>query len=260
MNRKYRKCIIAANWKMNKTPTEAKEFAKQFKLIAPKGRWCDIIVCAPAITIPAAVRAFKETRVTVGGQNVYWKQSGAYTGEISTDMLVDAGAECVIIGHSERRSVEETDYSVNLKTAAAIKAGLTPIICVGESLQQRDLGVAFDIISTQVKMAVAGLTKPQMRKVIFAYEPLWAIGTGVNATPEQAEEICEHIRATIRKAFDARVARAISILYGGSMNPSNAAELLAMPDVDGGLIGGAALDPEKFVNIIKAANQPSAKE
>ena len=257
MNRKYRKVVIAGNWKMNKTPTQAREFARDFKRLAPKGRWCEIVLCPPAVTIPAAVRAFKDTRVAIGAQNVFWKPNGAYTGEISTDMLTDAGAEYVIIGHSERRSIEETDISVHLKTAAALKAGLTPIICVGESQQQRELGTAFEIIATQVKTAISTLAKPQVRKVIIAYEPLWAIGTGVNAQPEQAQEICEHIRAIIRKTFDARVARAVPILYGGSMNPANAADLLAQPDVDGGLIGGASLNAEDFIEIIKAANQPA---
>ena len=257
MNRKYRKVVIAGNWKMNKTPTQAREFARDFKRLAPKGRWCEIVLCPPAVTIPAAVRAFKDTRVAIGAQNVFWKPAGAYTGEISTDMLTDAGAEYVIIGHSERRSIEETDFSVHLKTAAALKAGLTPIICVGESQQQRELGTAFEIIATQVKTAISTLAKTQVRKIIIAYEPLWAIGTGVNAQPEQAQEICEHIRAIIRKTFDARVARAVPILYGGSMNPSNAADLLARPDVDGGLIGGASLNAEDFIEIIKAANQPA---
>ena len=259
MNRKYRKVVIAGNWKMNKTPTQAREFAREYKRLAPRGRWCEIVICPPAVTIPAAVRAFKDTRVSVGAQNVFWKPDGAYTGEISTDMLVDAGATHVIIGHSERRNIEETDYSVNLKTAAALKAGLTPIICVGESLQQRQLGTTYEIIATQVKTAVANLTKPQVRKLIIAYEPLWAIGTGMTATPEQAQEICEHIRTVLRQTFDARVARAVPILYGGSMNAGNAYDLLAQPDIDGGLIGGASLTADTFIEIIKAANQPTPK-
>ena len=258
MNRKYRKTIIAGNWKMNKTPTETKEFMTEFKAILPKGRWCDVALCVPAVCIPAAVRAMRETRVGIGAENCNANASGAYTGEIAANMLVDAGCKYVIIGHSERRAMGETDADVNAKVQAALKAELMPIVCVGESLEQRELGITEDWISMQIKCALAGVPEEKIRKIVVAYEPIWAIGTGKTATPEQAEEVCEHIRTVIRKLYGAKIARAISILYGGSMNEKNAFELLAQPDIDGGLIGGASLVPEKFVKIIEAANQPTA--
>jgi len=257
MNRKYRKTIIAANWKMNKTPTQTKEFMVEFKSIMPKGRWCDVAICVPAVCIPAAVRAMRETRVGIGAENCNANASGAYTGEIATNMLVDAGCKYVIIGHSERRAMGETDAEVNAKVHAALKDELMPILCVGESLEQRELGITEDWIALQMKSALAGITEEKIRKVVVAYEPIWAIGTGKTASPEQAEEVCEHIRTVIRKLYGAKIARAISVLYGGSMNEDNAYELLSQPDIDGGLIGGAALVPAKLVKIIEAANQPT---
>ena len=256
MNRRYRKTIIAGNWKMNKTPSETKAFAEQFKAILPKTKWCDIVVCAPTVDLSAAVRAFKDSRIAVGAENVYFEKSGAYTGEISADMLADLGVRYVIVGHSERRALfGETDEIVNKKVLAALEAGLNPIICVGESLAQREMGVTMELIALQVKSALAGVSAEQMRRCVIAYEPIWAIGTGKTATAEQAGEVCSNIRATIRALYGARVARSVTIQYGGSMNPKNAAELLAQPDIDGGLIGGAALKPEQFVDIINAANQ-----
>ena len=256
MNRRYRKTIIAGNWKMNKTPSETKAFAEQFKAILPKTKWCDIVVCAPTVDLSAAVRAFKDSRIAVGAENVYFEKSGAYTGEISADMLADLGVRYVIVGHSERRALfGETDEIVNKKVLAALEAGLNPIICVGESLAQREMGVTMELIALQVKSALAGVSAEQMRRCVIAYEPIWAIGTGKTATAQQAGEVCTHIRATIRGLYGARVARSVTIQYGGSMNPKNAQELLAQPDVDGGLIGGAALKPEQFVEIIHAANQ-----
>lgn len=257
MNRRYRKTIIAGNWKMNKTPSETKAFAEQFKAILPKTKWCDIVVCAPTVDLSAAVRAFKDSRIAVGAENVYFEKSGAYTGEISADMLADLGVRYVIVGHSERRALfGETDEIVNKKVLAALEAGLNPIICVGESLAQREMGVTMELIALQVKSALAGVSAEQMRRCVIAYEPIWAIGTGETATPEQAEEVCQHIRTIIRKRFGSKNARAMTILYGGSMNEKNAFELLAQPDIDGGLIGGASLVPEKFVRIIEDANQP----
>ena len=256
MNRRYRKTIIAGNWKMNKTPSETKAFAEQFKAILPKTKWCDIVVCVPAADLSAAVRAFKDSRIAVGAQNVYFEKSGAYTGEISADMLADLGVRYVIVGHSERRALfGETDEIVNKKVHAALSAGLNPIICVGESLNQREMGVTMELIALQVKSALAGVSAEQMRRCVIAYEPIWAIGTGKTATAEQAQEVCESIRAVIRGIYGARPARAISILYGGSMNAKNAAELLAQPDIDGGLIGGASLKPVDFATIIAATNQ-----
>ncbi len=257
MNRKYRKTVIAGNWKMNKTPSETKEFMAKLKTIMPKGRWCDVALCVPAVCIPAAVRAMRETRVGIGAENCNDKASGAYTGEIATNMLVDAGCKYVIIGHSERRAMGETDADVNAKVLAALEAGLVPIMCCGETLEQREAGITEEWIAMQIKLGLKDVSEEKIRKVIIAYEPIWAIGTGRTATPEQAEEVCESIRAVVRKLYSSKNARAISILYGGSMNEKNAFELLAQPDIDGGLIGGASLVPEKFVQIIEAANQPT---
>ncbi len=256
MNRKYRKTLIAGNWKMNKTPSETKAFMLALKGILPKGRWCDIALCVPSVCIPAAVRALRDTRIAVGAENVNANPSGAYTGEVSTAMLHDAGCKYVIIGHSERRAMGETDADVNAKTHAALNAGLVPIVCCGESLEQRESGVTAEWITMQIKLALEGISEDKIRKVVIAYEPIWAIGTGRTATPEQAEEVCQHIRAVVRKLFGSKNARATTILYGGSMNEKNAYELLAQPDIDGGLIGGASLVPEKFVKIIEDANQP----
>jgi len=258
MNRKYRKTVIAGNWKMNKTPSQTKEFMQAFKGMLPKGRWCDIALCVPAVCIPAAVRAMRETRVGIGAENMNANPAGAYTGEIAADMLVDAGCKYVIIGHSERRAMGETDADVNAKVLAALEAGLTPIMCCGESLEQREAGITYEHIAMQIKLGLQGVSEDKIRKVVIAYEPIWAIGTGKTATPEQAQEVCESIRTVVRKLYSSKNARAISILYGGSMNEKNAFELLAQPDIDGGLIGGASLVPEKFVQIIEAANQPTA--
>ncbi len=255
MNRKYRKTLIAGNWKMNKTPSETKEFMTAFKAMLPKGRWCDIALCVPAVDITTAVRAMRETRVAIGAENVSQFASGAYTGEIAANMLADAGCKYVIIGHSERRAMGEDDKTVNAKVHAALEAGLCPILCCGESLEQRELNVTAEWIEMQIKLGLAGISEEQLKKITVAYEPIWAIGTGRTATPEQAEEVCESIRGVIRKLYGSKAARGISILYGGSMNEKNAADLLSRPDIDGGLIGGASLVPEKFTAIIEAANQ-----
>ena len=258
MNRKYRKTLIAGNWKMNKTPTETKAFMTELKGLLPKGRWCDIALCVPAVCIPAAVRAMRETRIGIGAENCNPNASGAYTGEISCGMLTDAGCKYVIIGHSERRAMGETDAEVNAKVLAALDAGLVPIVCCGETLEQREAGITEEWIAMQIKLALAGIGEERIRKVVIAYEPIWAIGTGKTATPEQAEEVGQLIRTVVRKLFGSKNARATTILYGGSMNDKNAYELLAQPDIDGGLIGGASLVPSKFVKIIEDANQPTA--
>ena len=255
MNRKYRKTVIAGNWKMTKTPTETKAFMTEFKAIMPKGRWCDVALCVPAVCIPAAVRAMRETRVGIGAENCNANASGAYTGEIAANMLLDAGCKYVILGHSERRAMGETNADVNAKVLAALDNGLIPIMCVGESLEQREAGITEEWITMQIKTGLASIGEDKIRKMIIAYEPIWAIGTGKTATPEQAEEVCENIRAVIRKLYGAKVARAISILYGGSMNEKNAYDLLAQPDIDGGLIGGASLKPVDFATIVKATDQ-----
>ena len=256
MNRRYRKTIIAGNWKMNMTASETKKFAEELKSLMPKAKWCDVVVCVPAVNITTDIRAFKDLRVSVGAQNVFYEKSGAYTGEVSADMLKDLGVKYVIIGHSERRQYfGETDFTVNKKVIAALEAGLHPIICVGETLDQRELGVTMELIALQLKSALAGVPAEKARKCVNAYEPVWAIGTGKTATAQQAAEVCTFIRSTIRHLYGARIARSVTVQYGGSMKPANAAELLAQPDIDGGLIGGAALDAGQFVDIINAANQ-----
>ena len=256
MNRRYRKTIIAGNWKMNKTLSETKSFMEELKPLLGKPRWCEVVLCVPYVNIPAAVRLVKDCRVSIGAENCHFESHGAYTGEVSAEMLKEAGVKYVIIGHSERRQYyNETDFTVNKKVHAALNAGLYPIVCVGESLEQRELGVTMELIAYQVKCALANVPQDKIRHVIIAYEPLWAIGTGKTATAEQAGEVCQAIRAVVRKLYGAHVARAVTIQYGGSMNAKNAEELLAQPDVDGGLIGGAALKPADFVKIIEAANQ-----
>ena len=256
MNLKYRKTIIAGNWKMNLNAEEAKKFITQLKSKAGQAKWCDVVLCVPFLQIPAAVRAAKHTKIAIGAQNCHFEENGAYTGEISCKMLVEAGVKYVIIGHSERRrDNNETDTTVNKKVLAALQAGLRPIICVGETLEMRDNDVTLDVVRMQVKTALRGVMHDQIRRVTIAYEPIWAIGTGYTATSEQAGEVCEAIRDVVRQLYGARLARAVSVLYGGSMNTANAAELLAQPDVDGGLIGGASLKTESFEKIIEAANQ-----
>ena len=241
---------------MNMTATETKKFAEELKRVMPRAKWCDTVICVPACNIPTAAKVFKELRISVGAENLYYEEKGAYTGEISAAMLRDLGVKYVIIGHSERRQYfGETDTAVNRKVHAALDAGLSPIICVGESESQREMGVTQDWIALQVKTALYGVPAERLRRCIIAYEPIWAIGTGKTATAQQAGEVCTAIRATIRGLYGARVARSVTIQYGGSMNPKNAQELLAQPDVDGGLIGGASLKPEQFVEIIHAANQ-----
>jgi len=241
---------------MNKNNADTKAFAEQLKPIFPREKRCVAVLCVPFVDIPMAVRCFKDTRVAIGAQNLHYEPSGAYTGEVSADMLRAIGVKYVIVGHSERRQYfGETDVTVNKKVHAALGGGLNPIVCVGESLEQREMGITMELIAYQVKSALAGVPADQIRRVVIAYEPIWAIGTGRTATAEQANEVCEAIRTVIRKLYGARIARAVTIQYGGSMNPRNAAELLAQPDVDGGLIGGASLVPEDFVSIIRAANQ-----
>ena len=256
MNRKYRKTIIAGNWKMNLLPSQVKPFGEKLKAGLGQQRFCQVVLCVPAVMIPAAVRAFRDCRVAVGAQDVSPWAAGAYTGEISAAQLKDAGAKYVIVGHSERRQYHgETDDMVRRKVLAALEADLTPILCVGESWDQRENGLSLDVIRYQIKAALAGLPAGRVRRVVVAYEPIWAIGTGKTASPEEAQEACREIRATIRALYDARVSRAVTIQYGGSMNAANAAELLAQPDIDGGLIGGASLDAEKLLAVIRAADQ-----
>ena len=256
MNRRYRKTIIAGNWKMNKTASETKKFAEELKALLPKAKWCDVVVCVPAVNISTAIKAFKDARVSVGAQNVFFEKSGAYTGEVSADMLKDLGVKYVIIGHSERRQYfGETDLIVNKKVLAALEAGLHPIICVGETLEQRELGITMELIALQVKSALAGVAAENIRRCVIAYEPIWAIGTGKTATADQAEEVCAAIRKVVGELYGADDAKALTVQYGGSMNPKNAEELLSKPDVDGGLIGGASLKADQFAVIVEAATK-----
>ncbi len=245
-----RKTIVAGNWKMNKTPSEAVELINTLKpLVACDD--VDVVFCVPAIDISVAVEATKGTNIAIGAENMYYEESGAYTGEISPAMLTDAGVKYVIIGHSERREYfAETDETVNKKVLKAIEHGITPIICCGETLTQREQGVTIDFVRQQIKIALQGVTADQAKEVVIAYEPIWAIGTGVVATTEQAQEVCAAIRACIAEVYDDATAEAIRIQYGGSVSAASAPELFAQPDIDGGLVGGASLKPDfgKIVN------------
>ncbi len=246
-----RKKIIAGNWKMNKTPSEAVELVNLLKDLV-KNDDVDVVYCVPAIDIVPVVEATKGTNVAVGAENMYFEESGAYTGEISAAMLVDAGVKYVIIGHSERRDYfKEDDVLLNKKVKKAFEAGITPILCCGESLEQRELGVTMDWIRLQIKSDLAGVTADQVKSMVIAYEPIWAIGTGKTATSDQAQEVCRGIRDLIAEIYDTDTAEAVRIQYGGSMNAGNAAELLAKPDIDGGLIGGASLKAD-FGQVVNA--------
>ncbi len=246
-----RKKIIAGNWKMNKTPSEAVELVNLLKDLV-KNDDVDVVYCVPAIDIVPVVEATKGTNVAVGAENMYFEESGAYTGEISAAMLVDAGVKYVIIGHSERRDYfKEDDVLLNKKVKKAFEAGITPILCCGESLEQRELGVTMDWIRLQIKSDLAGITADQVKSMVIAYEPIWAIGTGKTATSDQAQEVCKGIRDLIAEIYDTDTAEAVRIQYGGSMNAGNAAELLAKPDIDGGLIGGASLKAD-FGQVVNA--------
>lgn len=253
MNKRYRKTIIAGNWKMNMLASEVKPFIEQLKENMTKSKSCDVVLCTPAVMIPAMVKAGKELKIAAGGQDVSKFEKGAYTGEVSAAQLLDAGAKYCIVGHSERRQYHgEDDMLINAKAKILLEKGIYPIICVGESLEQREMDLTMEYVAYQVKAALNGIDASQVRHCVIAYEPIWAIGTGKTATSAQAQEVCEGIRAVIRKIYGARVARTVSILYGGSMNAKNAAELLAQPDIDGGLIGGASLKPADFATIVKA--------
>ena len=249
-----RKPIIAGNWKMNKTPCEAKELVESLKPLGC-GAQCDVVVCVPAVNFAAVAEAAQGSNIRLGAQNMHWKESGAYTGELSAAMLRASGVEYVILGHSERRQYfAETDETVNLKTLAAVAAGLTPIVCVGETRAQREAGYTDALVAYQTRIALTGLTGEQVEKIVIAYEPVWAIGTGKTATAEQAQEIHAYIRTILREKFGA-AADETPILYGGSCKPSNAPELFAKEDVDGGLIGGAALKAADFLAIGKGFPQ-----
>ena len=246
-----RRRIIAGNWKMNKTPSEAVALVEELKDLV-KNDDVDVVYCVPAVDIVPVVNAVKGTNVEVGAENMYFEESGAYTGEISAAMLVDAGVKYVIIGHSERRDYfKECDCLLNKKVKKAFDAGLTPILCCGESLEQREMGVTMDWIRLQIKSDLSGITADEVKNLVIAYEPIWAIGTGKTATADQAQEVCKGIRSLIAEIYDEETAEAGRIQYGGSMNAGNAKELLAKPDIDGGLIGGASLKKD-FGDIVNA--------
>ena len=248
-----RKKIIAGNWKMNMTPSQAVELCNTLKDLV-KSDDVDVVYCVPAIDIVPVVEAVKGTNVEVGAENMYFEEKGAYTGEISAEMLVDAGVKYVIIGHSERRDYfKECDCLLNKKVKKAFEAGLTPILCCGESLEQREMGITLDFIRLQIKSDLKDITADQVKNMVIAYEPIWAIGTGKTATSDQAQEVCKAIRDCIAEVYDTDTAEAVRIQYGGSMNAGNAAELLAKPDIDGGLVGGASLKADfgKIVNYNK---------
>lgn len=255
MNKKLRKAVIAGNWKMNKTPEEAKQLIAE---IAPlvKDADCDVVACTPYVDLCSASEAAKGTNIKIGAENCHWEKSGAYTGEISPDMLVSMGITYVIIGHSERRTLfGENDVTVQKRTRAALDAGMTVILCVGEYLEQREQGITSELVRMQTKIALLGVTEKELKRMIIAYEPVWAIGTGKTATADQANEVCAVIREVLAELYSISVADGVTIQYGGSMNAANAAELLSKPDVDGGLIGGASLKPEDFAAIVKAATE-----
>lgn len=247
-----RRIMAAGNWKMNKTPSEARAFVESLKGLVADAR-AEVVVGVPAVCLPAVVEAAKGSNIKVAAQNVHWEASGAYTGEISCAMLKDLNVDYVIIGHSERREYfAETNETVNKKARAILDAGMIPIICCGESLTQREQGVTAEHVRYQIKVALLGLTAEEVSKLVIAYEPIWAIGTGKTATTEQAEEVCAIIRKLIAELYGDDVAQKTRILYGGSVKASNAAELFAMPDIDGGLVGGASLKLDEFEKIAKA--------
>ena len=255
MNKALRKAVIAGNWKMNKTPAEAKEL---ISAIAPlvKDAACDVVACTPFVDLWSAQEAAKGTNIQIGAENCHWEKSGAYTGEISAEMLHSMDVNIVIIGHSERRQYfGETDVTVQKRVRAALDAGLTVILCVGETLEQREQGITGELVALQTKIALGGVSAEELKRIIIAYEPVWAIGTGKTATAEQANEVCHIIREVIAEVYGRSSADGITIQYGGSMNAANAAELLAQPDVDGGLIGGASLKPNDFAAIVEAATK-----
>ncbi len=255
MNRALRKAVIAGNWKMNKTPSETTALINEIKPLVASAS-CGVVVCVPYVDLQNALEATKGSNIEVGAENCHWKENGAYTGEISAVMLKEMGVKYVIIGHSERRQYfGETDVTVNMRVRAALDAGLTVILCVGELLEEREQGITFEVVSKQTKIALSGVSEEELKRIIVAYEPVWAIGTGRTATAEQANEVNAAIRSVIAGLYGAEAADGVTIQYGGSMNDQNADELLSQPDVDGGLIGGASLVASKFAAIVKAADR-----
>lgn len=255
MNKTLRKAVIAGNWKMNKNRAEAKALiGEMIPLVKAAG--CDIVICVPYTNLETALTATEGTNIKVGAENCHWAANGAFTGEISADMLSEMGVQYVVIGHSERRQYfGETNETVNKRTRAALAAGLKVILCVGELLGEREAGITEEIVGMQTKIALSGVTGEELKNVILAYEPVWAIGTGKTATAAQANEVCHYIRTVVEKLYGTAASDALTIQYGGSMNAANAAELTAQPDVDGGLIGGASLKAPDFATIVAAASK-----
>ncbi|MBQ7958672.1 MAG: triose-phosphate isomerase [Oscillospiraceae bacterium] len=254
MNKDLRKVVIAGNWKMNKTRPEAKALIEELKPIAAKAT-CDVVICVPFTNLETAIEATKGSNIKVGAQNCHFEKSGAFTGEISADMLAEMGVEYVVIGHSERRQYfGETDVTVNKRLKAALAAGLKVILCVGELLSEREEGITEEIVGMQTKIALSDVSDEELKNVIIAYEPVWAIGTGKTATAEQANEVCKYIRSVVADLYSMADAVELVIQYGGSMNAKNAEELVNQPDVDGGLIGGASLKAADFGVILEAGS------
>lgn len=254
MKKTVRKAIIAGNWKMNKTRPEAKALLEEIKPLVANAGEVEVVACVPFTNLETAIAATEGTNIKIGAENVHFEKSGAYTGEISADMLTELGVEYVVIGHSERRQYfGETDETVNKRTKAALAAGLKPIVCVGELLWERECNITEEVISRQIKIDLYDVSDEDVKKTVIAYEPVWAIGTGKTATADQAEEVCALIRSTLAKLYDEATAQAVTIQYGGSMNAANCAELLSKENVDGGLIGGASLKANDFNTIVQAA-------
>ena len=255
MNKAVRNVIIAGNWKMNQTQAQTKALIEEMKPLV-KDANCGVVLCVPYTDLAAAIEATKGSNIKIGAENCHWAKSGAFTGEISAEMLTEMGVEYVIIGHSERRQYfGETDVTVNQRIRAALDAGLTVILCVGETLEQREQGITSELVAMQTKIALGGVSEEEMARIVIAYEPVWAIGTGKTATAEQANEVNHTIRETIKELYGETVAEKTVVQYGGSMNAGNAEELLAQPDVDGGLIGGASLKAKDFSVIVAAASK-----
>jgi triosephosphate isomerase len=247
-----RRRVIAGNWKMFKTPAETRAFFAAFNSLVADVNDCDIVIAPPAIDIPTAVEATKDTRIAIASQNIYWEREGAFTGETSASMVVDAGCRSAIVGHSERRHIfGETDEMVFKKTKAALAAGLTPIVCIGEQLADRQAGCTENICQAQFKGSVGALTPEEFSRILLAYEPVWAIGTGHTATPEIAAAVHKYVRQCAALMFSANHAAALRILYGGSVKPDNIQGLMAEAELDGVLVGGASLDPKSFASIVK---------
>lgn len=254
MNKTLRKAIVAGNWKMNNDRNAAKKLITE---LAPmvKDAACEVVLCVPYTNLETALSLCEGTNMHIGAENCHWAKSGAFTGEISAEMLAELGVEYVIIGHSERRQYfGETDQTVQARVRAALDAGLKVILCVGEVLEQREQGITEEVVALQTKVALGGVSEEELSRIVIAYEPVWAIGTGKTATADQAEEVCAFIRCVVAKLYNKAAADALTIQYGGSMKPGNAKELLSKEDVDGGLIGGAALVASDFAAIIDAAN------